>query len=299
MRSISLLLAAVLAACSASTRPDANPSAGTGLEVLGLDVLSTDANEYNPSLSPDGRTLVFARSEPDFRSPAIMVSRLEGGRWSAPERAPFSDARFGHSDPTFSPDGRTLYFISDRPAAGRDSTRRDLDLWRVSYEGGHWGQPEHLGAEVNSAAQELGPAWHDGWLYFGSSRGGAARMLDLYRAPGRAGRFGAAEPLPEVNTGASEGDPEISADGALLLFWSDRPGGGGQGDLYAARRTATGWSAPAPLRVNTPGFDFTPSLTRDGRWLYFASDRTQPPAGAARLPGHSNLFRVAAAAALP
>lgn len=299
MRHVALLLLAAAAACTPSARTSANPHTAATVELLDAGVLSTDANEYNPSLAPDGRTLVFGRSEADFRNPKIMISRLEGGRWSAPRQAPFSDARFGDSDPTFSPDGRTLYFVSDRPAAGRDSTRRDLDLWRVAFADGRWGTPEHLGTDVNSRAQELGPAWHGGWLYFGSSRGGQARMLDLFRARDDGGRFGVAEPLAGVNTAASEGDPELSADGSLLLFWSDRAGANGPADVYASRRTADGWSAPAPLRTSSAGFDFTPAFSADGRWLYFASDRTDPPAGTAALPAHSNLFRVPASAALP
>lgn len=296
MRPAPLLLLAALSACAVPFPAADMPAPDR--PVLLTD-FSTDDNEYNPSVDRMGRTMVFARSQPDFRDARIFISRMNiHNAWSAAERVPFSDDRWTDTDPTFSPDGRTLYFASTRPAAGRDSTRRDLDLWRVSYRDGRWGTPEHLGPEVNSPAQELGPAWHGGWLYFGSSRGGAARMLDLYRAPERGGRFGAPEALPDVNTAASEGDPELSADGNLLLFWSDRPGGAGAGDLYASRRTASGWSAPAPLRVNSPAFDFTPSFTRDGRWLYFASDRTGT-GGADRLPAQSNLFRVRTLDALP
>jgi hypothetical protein len=185
-----MLLLAALAACAPTTRPtDGSPSAGTA-ELIAPGVLSTNANEYNPSLSPDGRTLVFARSAADFRTPAILVSRLERGEWSTPRPVPFADPRFGDSDPTFAPDGRTLYFISDRPAPGRDASRRDLDLWRVRFDAGRWGTPEHLGNEVNGPGQELGPAWHDGWLYFGSTRGGQARMLDLFRARDTGEGFG-------------------------------------------------------------------------------------------------------------
>lgn len=296
MRSAPLLILATLSACAVPFPAADSPAPDYPVT---LRDFSTDANEYNPSVDRMGRTIVFARSGPDFRDARIYVSRMNiHNEWSPQARAPFSDDRYTDTDPTFSPDGRTVYFASDRPAAGRDSTRRDLDLWRVSYRGGRWGVPEHLGAEVNTPAQELGPAWHGGWLYFGSSRGGAARMLDLYRARELGGGFGPAEALPDVNTPASEGDPELSADGTLLLFWSDRPGGAGAGDLYASRRTATGWSAPAPLRINTAEFDFTPSFTRDGRWLYFASDRASTP-GMPHLPAQSNLFRVRTADALP
>lgn len=298
-----LLLALLAAACAPSSGAapaTASPStAPAPVEVVGPGVLSTAANEYNPSLSPDGRTLVFARSEADFRNPRIFFSRLRDGRWSAPEPAPFTASLPG-TDPTFSPDGQTLYFASDRPAARRDSTRRDLDLWRVRRRGDGWGEPEHLGDEVNSRGQELGPAWYDGWLYFGSTRGGRARMLDIYRARDEGGRFGAAEEMPQWNTEASEGDPEFSRDGRVFLFWSDRAGGRGAADLYVSHRTETGWTEPVRVEVaNSAGFDFTPSFSPDGRWLLFASTRAGPADPAASADGQASLYRVRAAASLP
>jgi WD40-like Beta Propeller Repeat len=293
-----LLICIVLAACAPAPEAALDPSRPAAVEVVGEGVLSTAANEYNPSLSPDGRTLVFARSQPDFRDAKILVSHLRGGGWSAPEPVPFADARYADSDPTFAPDGRTLYFISDRPAAGRDSTRRDLDLWRVARrEGGGWGAPEHLGGAVNTPAQELGPAWHDGWLYFASSRGGRARMLDIYRARDTGTGFGAAEAVDQWNTAASESDPEFSRDGSVFLFWSDRPGSTGSADVFASRRMPSGWSAPAAVGgISSAAFDFTPSFSPDGRWIYFASTRADPAQAAL---GQSDLYRVRTPAVLP
>ena len=286
MQRFLIAIPAVLAACAPAPAGVPAPSS-PAVELVGEGLLSTAANEYNPSLSPDGRTLVFARSEPDFRNAKILVSRLRGGRWSAPEPVPFAEARYTDSDPTFSPDGRTLYFVSNRPAPGRDAARADLDVWRVAYAGGAWGAPEHLGAGVNGPAQELGPAWHDGWLYFASSRGGRARMLDFYRAREAGGAFGPAEAMEAWNTAASESDPEFSRDGRVFLFWSDRPESR-QGDLYVSRRTGEGWSAPvAVAAANAAEFDFTPSLSPDGRWLYFASTRGDSA-------GQANLFRIGA-----
>lgn len=290
-RAAVLALVASCAPAPGEIAPGAAPP-----ELLGEGVLSTEANEYNPSLSPDGRTLVFARSGPEFRDARIFFSRRQGGGWSAPEPAPFADTRFSDSDPTFAPDGRTLYFVSDRPAPGRDAASRDLDLWRVRRVGEAWGTPEHLGGAVNSPAQELGPAWHDGWLYFASSRGGRARMLDLFRARDGGG-FGAPEALDRWNTAASESDLEFSADGGTVLFWSDRPGSR-QGDLYRSRRAGTEWSSPAPVAAaNSAGFDFTPELSPDGRWLLFASTRVDSAHAAAR-NGEGNLYRIPARSVL-
>lgn len=295
---IPIAVAAASAACAAGASRAGAPApicvAGP-VEIVAPGVLSTAASEYNPSLSPDGRTLIFARAERGFERARIYVSQWSGGAWGEPRPAPFADGRHTDSDPTLSPDGRTLYFISTRPAAGRDTARRDLDVWRVERRRDGWGEPEHLGPEVNSSAQELGPVMHGGHLYFGSTRGGRATMLDLYRARAVPGGFAAAESLgPAVNSPSSEGDPELSADGGTLLFWSDRAGGAGSADLYASRRTAEGWSAPERLAgVSSPAFDFTPSFSPDGRWLYFASTRNEAPgAPAAVLNGESNIYRV-------
>ncbi|AYA38711.1 hypothetical protein D3Y59_17630 [Hymenobacter oligotrophus] len=265
-------------------------------ELVGPGTLSTEANEYNPSLAPDGRTLVFARSKPDFQEAHIFISRLERGQWQAPQPVPFADARYADSDPTFSPDGRTLYFASDRPAPSRDSTRRDLDLWQVSWDGRTWGQPQHLGSDINGKGMELGPSFHEGYLYFSSARRSGHGGLDGYRSRLAQGRFGAPENLgPELNTKASESDLEITPDGRWLLFWSDRSTGLGAGDLYAAPRTATGWGTPVhlPGSCNSPQFELTPTLSADGQWLYFGSMRSVSEAAPnGILNGQSNLYRV-------
>lgn len=276
--------------------PDFNAFSPGPAELLGPGTLSTAANEYNPSLTPDGRTLVFARSQADFKDAHIFISRLERGRWQAPQPVSFTDARYADSDPSFTPDGRTLYFASDRPAPGRDSTRRDLDLWQASWDGRQWGKPEHLGPAVNGKGMELGPSWAAGTLYFSSARRSGQGGLDGYRTRWEASGFTAPDNVgPTLNTAASESDLEVTADGRWLLFWSDRPGGAGAGDLYAAPRTETGWGPAVrlPGGLNSPGFDFTPTLSADGQWLYFASTRTTATADtSAVLNGQANLYRV-------
>jgi hypothetical protein len=312
-----LPFAALAAAAFRVPTPAPGPRADGPAERVAGGALAAGASAYNPSPAPDGRTLVFARSEPGFRHARIHVTRWRDGRWTAPEPVPFADPRWNDSDPTLTADGRTLYFASDRPAPGRDSTRRDLDLWRVRREptrgGERWGAPEHLGPAVNTRNQELGPTWRDGVLYFASARRAGAGGLDLYAAPETADGFGPAAPFGgALNTAASEGDPELSPDGRTLLFWSDRPGGRGSADLYASRRAPDGtWSAPVALRgaANSPWFDMTPAFSADGRWLYFASERpdgplpAERPARAAGQPGDgegaADVWRVPARDVLP
>lgn len=80
----------------------------------------------------------------------------------------------------------------------------------------------------------------------------------------------------QINTEADESQPSISADGRLLFFSSNRPGGMGGKDLYVSGLTPDGqWSAPSNLgkTINTPGNEQYPFWAADGTTLFFTSDR--------------------------
>jgi hypothetical protein len=144
-----------------------------------------------------------------------------------------------------------------------------------------FGEPTILELPVNSAG------WYEGStvpadglsLFFGSLLTEMGDW-DLYMAtrettddPWSAGvNLG-----PTVNTPQNEAYPSISADGLLLYFSSDRPGGSGDCDLWVTTRKTTNndWGTPANLglTVNSPSFDARPSISCDNRVLFFQSDR--------------------------
>lgn len=273
-----LVLAAVVAAL-----------AGPGQDapaIFAPGVIS-DANEqWRITFTPDGRTAFFAESEKFFpftRAATIYVTELRGVAWTAPEVAPFSGV-YSDIDPFVTPDGRRVYFSSIRPVDG--ITRGDIDIWMVERAGDGWSEAVRLGPEVNSAADELyASASADGTLYFASGPAvpSAGQHFDIYRTrPAADGGFAPREALgPAVNTQPSPRDtgpqdawefnPEISADGTLLLFTSLRPGGHGLGDLYASRLTHGQWTPAVNLgsAVNTAADEYHPTLSRDGQTLLF------------------------------
>lgn len=256
------------------------------------DTVSGPKNDYNLSVSDDGRTMVFARSEADFAGSKIMVAERGRGGWSQPVPIGFSDERYRDSDPWLTPDGKTLYFVSDRPTTARPD-KRDLDVWRSTRgKDGRWAPPEHLGDVVNGKGEELGPELHDGTLYFATARTSGVGGLDIYAAKATAGHFAKPDLLPApINSAASESDFTLSRDGNTALFWRQV---GERGLLHASHRVADGtWSAPEPLpdSINVGPFNFTPALSPDGERLTFASTRLREsqPAGmadiyAAQLP---------------
>jgi WD40-like Beta Propeller Repeat len=111
-----------VAACVVALADTAPPyrSAGPLLEpaLFGEGVVSTGEYESHPAFTPEGRTLYFVRSTPEFTNWTIYVAEYVDGRWSAPKVAPFS-GKHRDADPFITADGKQLYFISDRSTASR------------------------------------------------------------------------------------------------------------------------------------------------------------------------------------
>ena len=236
--------------------------------------LSSDRNDYNPSTDAAERTIVFARSGADFANARIMVAEKRGRFWSEPRPIAFTDERYSDSDPWLTPDGRTLYFVSNRPTATQPD-KKDLDIWRSRRTAGEWSAPEHLGDKVNSKGPELGPEVHNGMLTFSSVRKGGLGGLDIYEAREVRGAFGTAVLLGGAfNSKDSDSDFTLSRDGRLAAFWR----GGETAAIFLSRRTAGGWTQPVKLgpEVNIGPFNFTPNFTPNGRHLWFASTAARP-----------------------
>lgn len=90
---------------------------------------------------------------------------------------------------------------------------------------------------------------------------------------------------PAVNTHFNEFAPQVSKDGLTLYFASNRPqqfGSHGGEDLWVARRASVDspWEAPVNVGpvINTASNERSPALSRDGHYLFFASDRPDPGA---------------------
>ena len=140
--------------------------------------------------------------------------------------------------------------------------------------------PERLPAPLNGFRFQYFPALTaDNRFLLFTGRPTAESGEDLYVS--RQAKDGAmSAPVgiaPSINSPRlNEGAGAIAGDGKTLVFAScNRPGGIGDCDLYISRRTGNTWSAPVNLgrSINTPDWDSQPSLSADGRTLYFTSNR--------------------------
>ena len=288
-------LAIAVAACAhAAGAPSSPPRACPPVEVFAPGVISLEGSwQWRLAFTPTRLQAYWSHSAgwwPGTRERAEIRGshRLPGGRWSTPRVAPFS-GRYADMDPFVTPLGDAMFFSSMRPVDGRP--RADMDLWMVRRARNGWGEPVHLGREVNADGyDELYPSVDLlGNLYFARVAAPVpAGDVDIWRSQRRRdGSYGAPEQLgPGVNTAERwEFNPEISPDGRTLLFVRlDRPDDGlddeghGWGDLYASRLVRGAFSAGVNLGpcVNTAADEFHPTVLWERNELYFARDPGAP-----------------------
>jgi hypothetical protein len=172
---------------------------------------------------------------------------------------------FVEFDPFVSLDGRTVYYTSFRPTDGGTEPRPDGDLWKVTRSGSGWGTPVHLGAEINTAANEFFPSvTADGTLYFNSDREGGVGAWDIYRARKVGNGFAPAAVIPgDVNTAIWEFNPSLTPGGHLLAFGSlDPDPAAPYSDVFFSLRLAAGFSerVDAGPCINGLGEEYHPTI---------------------------------------
>jgi outer membrane protein OmpA-like peptidoglycan-associated protein/tetratricopeptide (TPR) repeat protein len=138
-------------------------------------------------------------------------------------------------------------------------------------------KPVNLGPEINTADDEYFPAItaDERTLIFTRK---INNNEDFYKSVKVDGKWQTATYLSDrINTANfNEGALSLSQDGRVLFFTGcNRPDGLGRCDIYVSQKKGDDWSKPFDLSppVNTPGWESQPSISADGRTLYFVSNR--------------------------
>ena len=255
-------------------------------ELFSPGVISTRNHEYSPlAIRADGREMFWVVVTFDSANRVlerrVWHTREAEGIWSEP--APFEALPAGAHCPVLSPNGKELYFLSGEP----DSTATDKPApsqpWVMRASGDLWTgiapAPNLLPRFRNRGTMSFSFA-SNGNLYFdlgGPDEGGTWRFR-IYCSEMRNGVRREPRLLGDgINDGSINASPCISPDESYLIFGSNRDGG--QRDLYISFRTRGGrWTAPVNMgpRVNTSSDEWHPSISADGRYLFFSrfNDRT-------------------------
>lgn len=203
-------------------------------------------NEGAPALSVDGNIMFFASCADDmgdygsadrkgYGSCDIFYSQKINGRWTKPRNAgPAINTNHWETQPSFSSDGKTLYFI--RGLRGRGGVK-DQDIYFSTIgEDGRFTPAQKVPGPVNSAMKEESVFIHpdNQTLYFSSDGHPGLGGLDIFvskRTP--TGEWG--EPVNlgyPINSSVDDNSLLVEPSGRLAFFSSDRKGGFGGLDVY-------------------------------------------------------------------
>ena len=212
--------------------------------------------------------------------------------WSVPENVgpPVNSAELD-AQPFVTKDGLSMYFV-------RQTGVQDIWVSHRATTDDPWGEPELLPATVNGpTTNEATPfVTVDGhWLYFVSNRAGGVGRNDIWvswrpnkRVDSGPGGWQAPVNLGRnVNSNQREQAPVLFEDeltGVITLYFnSDRSG---NDDIHASTMQPDGSFGPAsPVsELNTGSIEQQPTVSRNGREIYFISDRPGSLVGAEGLP---------------
>jgi flagellar motor protein MotB len=247
--------------------------------------INTEDDEYWPSITADGQTLMFTRQlNTSSARPAsggvqedFYVSYLSDNGWSKAVNAgePLN-TRANEGAQTLSSNGNYMYFTSCERPGGMGS----CDIYFSAFSDGKWSVPHNLGWPVNTTFWESTPSLSaDGsFLIFTSNRQGGLGGKDLwYSMLTSKGTWSAPVNLgSSINSDADEMSPFIHFDGKTLYFASNGLPGMGGFDIYMTRmKSDSSWSEPKNLGypINTSSDETGLIIDSEGLRAYFSSKR--------------------------
>ena len=172
-------------------RADYN-SDGSVSNAVAVKQLNSKWHEGPITMSSDGKTAYFAsesykdnitaskdkKANAKYSQVYLYSALKNGDSWGSISSLPFNDKSFSNSNPSLSKDGKTLYFSSNRPGSIGGT-----DIWKVMVNAdGTFGEPQNLGAKVNTEGNESFPFIADDnkTLYFASSGRQGFGGLDVF-----------------------------------------------------------------------------------------------------------------------
>lgn len=188
----------------------------------------------------------------------IFTAEKIASGWGEAKELPFNTEDFDECHPALSPDGKTLYFASNR-----NGGQGGMDLYASNFENGAWGAPVNLGPEINTEGNEIFPFVHDdGTLYFASNGWGGLGGLDIFsstQATQNSTWLTATNLGKPFNSAKDDFGFVLNVLGSEGYLSSAR---GGNDDIYSFKTNAESINKPSPVlmesTITTLGADNLP-----------------------------------------
>jgi peptidoglycan-associated lipoprotein len=209
-------------------------------------MLNSEFEDGTPNISTDYKDIYFTRCEEGKREKkgcAIMFAERKGDSWTNPKNLGIMPDSIIAAHPAISPDGLTLYFVSDIKGGYGG---KDIYLVTRDKLNSPWSKPKNAGPDINTGGDELFPyVRNDGTLYFASDGHIGMGGLDIFKAkPQPDGTWVVQNMKPPINSSADDFGIVFKNEKEAGIFSSTRKGRGND-DLYS-------FEMP-PLKFNVTG----------------------------------------------
>ncbi|HQW46289.1 MAG TPA: hypothetical protein PLZ98_04400 [Chitinophagaceae bacterium] len=257
---------------------DKSPIPGIFLKNMG-DSVNSKENEYLPSISLDGSTMVFTRNvggNEDF----FITYKDSNLQWRKAQNIGYPpNTGLPDGAAKLSADGNYLFYTRCDLRSPDGIRGGGCDIVFSYKENGGWSAPQIFGYTINTTAYEGQPSLSSDntEMYFVSNREGGYGGMDIWVSTYENRLWSKPKNLgPTINTGKDETAPFIHPDNETLYFASNGHIGLGSSDLFVARKNNNGtWRTPINLGapINTEQFDGSIVVNAKGTSGYCASDR--------------------------
>ena len=203
---------------------------------IGSKINFDDTHDACSSLSKDGKTIYFARSNDGsikgHKDVGLFVSKYRDGEWQEATKLSFCEDTSWYSTPWLAADQQTLYFSSNRPGG-----QGGLDIWFCKLENNVWGTIYNAGDKINTHGDEYSPSFApSGKFYFASSGHPGLGSLDLFEVVKNESGVEVVENMGLPYNSVSDDFGISWASDTLGYMTSDREGGKGEDDIYQIRQ---------------------------------------------------------------
>lgn len=258
-----------------------------------IDTTNLNSEYSDYGLAPFGKEFVFTSARTDGAlyhkihdwtnqnfTDLYSVSRNEDGSFSTPEN--FSkeiNTKFNEASPTFTKDGKTMYFTRNNFNNGKKGKDEDkstlVKIYKATLENGEWKNVEELpfNSDNYSTAHPV-LSKDEKTLFFASDMPGGFGNSDIYKVSINGNSFGKPENLGKViNTEGRESFPFVDDDNNLF-FASDGQLGLGGLDIFESKWKDGEYQTPINLAkpINSSMDDFAFIIDKDKKG-YFTSNR--------------------------
>ena len=245
--------------------------------------VNTEGDDFYPTITEDGRLMVFNSKLPSEKSHNIYICRLEKNGWGKPQYMKDINSSANDETPFITPDGKTLLFSSDRDGSLRPSKTADgriritFDIYISHFIKDKWTKPQQVKGDVNTILNERSPSMSRDKKIIYFTRWPFRRLRDsvIMQAEFHYDRYIHSSPMPSIINSDNYDiglRPSINRPG--FFFSSRRPGGLGGWDLYFIEYKNGLLGNPINLGSGINSINDEIALTETGDMLYFCSNRS-------------------------